>query len=409
MEKVEVCWVLTTKCNENCKYCYRFLDIPDVEYKQNEKVLRKLIEDGVKEITWTGGEALLYKGFIDLLKIAKENGVKSKLITNGTLVANNNDIREICNYLDKLTLSIDSVDNEVNIELGRGKEHYSNIKTVLEYLKNKKLKVAINTVVSKVNIEYLEELGKFISNYNISSWRIFKFTPLRETAKVNKDKFEITTEEFNSKKKLLNSFTSIPKIEYRQGDDFENKYVNIIYAGDVSRTENGIDIIIGNVLKENFQNILKNYEKSSIFVNALKKLKKDGVMDKIRTFVTHNNEQTRNGIIDTMKKLDFVDVIGSATNGISTYNRIIELKPDMVFAEYSMSDMNAIDLIKKSKEKLEEKAPMFNIIGNDVPMSEIEKSYDIIGNNINALVDDNDEQRIVNILKEYKEYKEFKN
>ena len=132
-------------------------------------------------------------------------------------------------------------------------------------------------------------------------------------------------------------------------------------------------------------------------------------MDKIRTFVTHNNEQTRNGIIDTMKKLDFVDVIGSATNGISTYNRIIELKPDMVFAEYSMSDMNAIDLIKKSKEKLEEKAPMFNIIGNDVPMSEIEKSYDIIGNNINALVDDNDEQRIVNILKEYKEYKEFKN
>ena len=74
-----------------------------------------------------------------------------------------------------------------------------------------------------------------------------------------------------------------------------------------------------------------------------------------------------------------------------------------------MSDMNVIDLIIKWKEILEEKAGMFIIIGYDVPMSEIEKSYDIIGNNINALVDDNDEQRIVNILKEYKEYKEFKN
>ena len=42
----------------------------------------------------------------------------------------------------------------------------------------------------------------------------------------NKDIFEVSTEEFNNKKKLLKSFSSIPKIEYRQGDDFENKYVN---------------------------------------------------------------------------------------------------------------------------------------------------------------------------------------
>lgn len=409
MSKVEVCWVLTTKCNENCKYCYRFLNMPDVEYEQNEKILRKLIKDGVKEITWTGGEALLYKGFIDLLKIAKENGVKSKLITNGTIVANNNDIREICNYLDSLTLSIDSVDDNVNIELGRGKQHYSNIKTVLEYLKNRKLKVNINTVVSKVNIEHLEDLGKFISCYNINSWRIFKFTPLRERAKLNKENFEITTEEFNSKKKLLNSFTNISKIEYRQGDDFENKYVNIINAGDVSKTENGVDIIIGNILKEKFSDILQSSEKSSIFVNALKKLKKDGTMNKIRTFVAHNDEKTRNVIINTIKTLDFADVVGSAADGINTYNKIIELQPDMVFAEYRMSDMNGIELIKKSKETLENKTPIFNIIGDDIPFEELEKSSNIIGDNINALVENNDQNRIITILKEYKEYKEFMN
>ncbi len=407
MSKVEICWVLTTRCNENCKYCYRFLDIQEVEYEKNEQILRKLIADGVREITWTGGEALLYNGFTNLLKIAKENGVKSKLITNGTIVANNNDIREICNYLDSITLSIDSINDDINVKLGRGKQHYSNIKTVLEYLKNKELKVTINTVVSKVNIEHLEELGKFISKYNINAWRIFKFTPLRETAKVNKELFEITTEEFNGKKKILNTFKNSCKIEYRQGDDFENKYLNIINAGDVTKTENGVDIIVGNILKENFADILQNAEKNSIFVNALKKLKKNGAIDKIKTFVTYKDEKVRDRIINTIKTLDFADVVGSAENGISTYNKIVELQPDMVFAEYNMSDMNGIELIKKSREKLENKTPVFNIIG-DVPFEELMKSSNDIGNNVNALLDDNDKDRIIKILKEYKEYKEYK-
>ena len=407
MSKIEICWVLTARCNENCKYCYRFLDIQEVEYEKNEQILRKLIADGVKELTWTGGEALLYNGFTNLLKIAKENGVKSKLITNGTIVANNNDIREICDYLDSITLSIDSINDNINIKLGRGKQHYSNIKTVLEYLKDKKLKVNINTVVSKINIEYLEELGKFIGNYNINAWRIFKFTPLRETAKQNKELFEITKEEFDSKKKLLNSFKNICKIEYRQGDDFENKYLNIINAGDVTKTENGVDIIVGNILKENFADILQNSEKNSIFINALKKLRRGGTMDKIRTFVAYNDERVRNIITNTIQTLDFAEVVGTAENGINTYNRIIELQPDMVFAEYNMKDMNGIELIKKSREKLENKTPLFNMIGDNISLQDLMKASNDIGYNVNALLENHDKDKIIKILKEYKENKEF--
>ncbi len=405
LQKVEVCWVLTSKCNENCKYCYRFLDLQDIEYKKAEEILRKLINDGVREITWTGGEALLYKGFTDLLKIAKNNGVKSKLITNGTIVANNNDIREICKYLDSLTLSLDSVNDEINVKLGRGKEHYTNIRTVLEYLKNKNLKVTINTVISKVNINCLEELGSFISSYNVNAWRIFKFTPLRETAKINQKEFEITTEEFNSKKKILNTFKEILKIEYREGNDFENKYVNIINSGDVTRTENGVDVIVGNILKENFSKILQKSEKNSIFEKTSKNNKMEKTMKKIKTFVEYKDEQIRNKIINTIKTLDFADVVGSAEDGEQTYKKIIELQPDMVFAEYKMTDMDGLELIKKSKDKLDKKTPMFNIITNNIPFEELEKNSSDIGDNINALLEYNDHERIIDILKSYREYK----
>lgn len=403
MAKIEVCWYLTTRCNQRCKYCHRFLNVNELDFEKNEKILRKLIDDGIEYITWTGGEALLYPNFIELLKIAKENGIKSKLITNGTLVAGNNDIREVCNYLDSITLSIDSISNEVNDELGRGYNHFNNIKTVLEYLKDKDLKVNINTVASKASIDKLEEVGEFISNYNVYSWRIFKFIPLRETAKVNKDKFEITEEEFNNKKKSLERFADNMKIEYRQDKDFENKYVLIMSNGDVIKTEQGEDIKIGNVLEENLINILNNLQKSSIVTTVINK-GKEFTMNKIRTLVAHEDDSIKDEIVNAIKVLDYVDVVATAKNAQETFDKIIEYKPQMVFTEYYFPTMSGLDIMKKSIEQLNDKAPVFNMIADSIPDNEMEEAVTLEGRKMNTIIRNRYPERYVDIMKDYKEY-----
>ena len=115
-----------------------------------------------------------------------------------------------------------------------------------------------------------------------------------------------------------------------------------------------------------------------------------------------------NSIVDKIKNIEYVDVIGTAMDGKEVYNKIIDLKPEMVFAKYNMENMNGLEVIESSKEKLESDVPIFNmIIDNNIKEEEIDKAYEIIGNKLNSLIESTDEipDSIANIINEYVEYK----
>lgn len=248
MQKKEICWNITTKCNQGCKYCHRFLNIKDLPFEKSEKILDNLVKDKITDITWTGGEALIYENIDKLIEKAYNNGIKNKLITNGKILAKSD--MHIIDYLDSLTLSIDSNNSEINEKLGRGKEHFANIKYILDYIKenNINIKLRINTVANRLNIENMSELMTFLNEYNIYAWRIFRFMPLRETAVKNKKQFEISDKEFEFIKEQSKKESNIKIIEFREEDDMEQKYVLLIANGDIVVTENGNDLKKGNAL-----------------------------------------------------------------------------------------------------------------------------------------------------------------
>ena len=256
MEK-EICWNITACCNQNCKYCHRFLNIKDLTYEENLNILNNLDKSGVTSITWTGGEALLLKGIDDLLKISYEKGIKNKIITNGKLLTKEK-IDKIYRYLDSITLSIDSINDDINDSLGRGRNHFEEIKDILDYIKEKKydVKVRINSVVCKNNINNFNDLIYFLNNYNIFSWRIFKFMPLRETAKINKETFDVSLSEYSDVVKNIKSYSNIINIDTRVEEDMEKKYVLILANGDIVITNKGKDEKVGNALTDSLDKYL---------------------------------------------------------------------------------------------------------------------------------------------------------
>lgn len=390
MVKKKVCWKITTKCNQNCKYCFGFTNISDLSFNENEKVLEHLILSGINHITWTGGEAVLYPRVNDLIKESKKRGIYNKLVTNGIFLSKNSSeySEDILNTLDEINLSIDSIENDINTALGKEDNHFEIIKNLLEKIKDKNIKVGINTVVSKNNIDKLEELGNFLNNYKIEKWKFLKFMPIRERALENEKLFTVSEEELKKKVKELKPFKNIKIVEYKKQSEFEKSIV-ILPNADIIQTQNGKDHHFGNALNQEFIDFKK--------INS---------NEKIRTLIAHNEECIKDKIVSILAGIHEVEIVATSKSPEDTYNKILKYKPDMVFAKYDFgTNMNGLDIIKQSKEVLKDNVPAFNFIATDIPKEDYLEAKKIIGDKMNTIIREQTPTRYTGIIEDYIDYK----
>ncbi len=68
---------------------------------------------------------------------------------------------------------------------------------------------------------------------------------------------------------------------------------------------------------------------------------------KIRTVIIDDNDVWRETIASFVKMNDILELVGMYSSAAEAYSKIIELKPDLIFSDIDMPDINAIEFFKK--------------------------------------------------------------
>ena len=180
---------VTDRCDLRCVYCMKekmnFLPKNEVlSLEEIERLCDNFIELGVEKIRLTGGEPLVRKDIINLIKNLnrkkdKTNLKEITLTTNGSLLKKfAKDLKS--NGINRINVSLDTILKEKYKEITR----FGNLDNVLEGIEEAKknnIKVKINTVVFKnFNELELEELIEW-SNSNNHDLTFIEVMPMDET------------------------------------------------------------------------------------------------------------------------------------------------------------------------------------------------------------------------------------
>lgn len=159
---------LTRRCNLFCKHCLNNSGKKvDNELTKDEvmDMINKLSLEGVQEIRFTGGEPLLFEGIYEIINCAHNNGLRTSLGTNATLIT-----KEAANKLKQsgLNNAVVSLDGTKEIHDSiRGMGNFDNAMRGLKHLIEADIDVRVNSVIMKNNINEVIELAKSLNKEGI--------------------------------------------------------------------------------------------------------------------------------------------------------------------------------------------------------------------------------------------------
>jgi MoaA/NifB/PqqE/SkfB family radical SAM enzyme len=186
---------INSRCNNNCRFCYGPKNIRSMRLPKIKRMIDSFKAGGVKAIVITGGEPLLYKYIDQILNYIHRNGLKIFLDTNGKYFFLHKHVINRC--VDTIGLPLDSASRAGSY---RQKINFDVTIKVLEYYQdaklNKRPEIRVGTVATKENYNNIELLGEYLSEFDISAWKIYQFIPIGLVASQNKHALNLSEKKF---------------------------------------------------------------------------------------------------------------------------------------------------------------------------------------------------------------------
>ncbi len=172
MKKIEIS--VGHNCNAACIFCYSALtnDKMNMSTEKIKSILRDYIYKGYKNITFTGGEPTIRKDIFSLIKYAKEIGYDFiELKTNLFMLSYLPFVKKLENCgLNSISFSVFGFGDETYFKITGVSKSYSYLTKALENLKDSRLSLTANILISVHSYKNILKITNFLLNHNINSF-----------------------------------------------------------------------------------------------------------------------------------------------------------------------------------------------------------------------------------------------
>jgi MoaA/NifB/PqqE/SkfB family radical SAM enzyme len=185
---------LTNRCNLSCGHCFdeRHAASGDLSLEVIDKVLREGKSCGIEQLSFTGGEPTIHRGFEEIIERVSAAGYRFSFVSNGT------SFPKIYPLLLKhrgcflgVTFSLDGAREETHDQL-RGKGSYRSVMRAASICVVKELPFTLNMVLTAQN---RDEIGKMVWLAERLDSRGVRFGHLMPTPETALRKLDLTPEE----------------------------------------------------------------------------------------------------------------------------------------------------------------------------------------------------------------------
>ena len=192
-------------CNMRCGFCFATFDdvkqdtLPKGHLSREDSLLLvdMLAQWGFEKINFAGGEPTLCPWLSELIALAKERGMVTSIVTNGSRITSEW-LDGLNGNLDWIALSIDTVDPEKLKRSGRAVQNKpisrDGYLQIIGRIKRSGIRLKINTVVTSATWE--ENFADFIRAANPERWKILQALAVDGQNDGRIDKYAINAAQF---------------------------------------------------------------------------------------------------------------------------------------------------------------------------------------------------------------------
>jgi radical SAM protein with 4Fe4S-binding SPASM domain len=179
----------TEACNHACIYCYENagpLSRPRSMGRPSMKSLIGYLADGgVRQLTCSGGEPLMYPHVREAVKLARDRGMVVHMITNGYFLS-----REAARSLSRagltqVQINIDSVDPAKHDRMRGRRGSFSRAVRALRNAREAGMTCVTQTVLTRLNEDEVMDIFRLARGMGVQRCRVWDITPSEGRARGN--------------------------------------------------------------------------------------------------------------------------------------------------------------------------------------------------------------------------------